>query len=457
MTSNDADPSVSLERLERKWNSITETPDTPQSTMDVIEYGLGKQQRAEVYVNRLLCYLLDPENPHGMGVDFLKLFFQELPDSLGFDEDTYDLSTVRVDEQVRTEDGDERKYPDLVVDVPGEWFLLIELKFSAEETGTEFYARAPQIGDERVADYESGQYYLYVHQHDQPTATSDSFANWTWRAFVDDVLDGVITEYAPRYPQRTAVQLHELRDDLTNITTMNDEPTADQEKIELYIEHADVIGDVSSTFDDAWESYSEQWGGKLADELDQDATLGVRSQLGNEYPEVVVPRSDANGERWILRNSGGDWQHLHKYGWYRHEETLENLAGRASDNNDLRIGFYHRMGKHRDAAVRDHELRFKFRNMGSNPGEFKDIYSAKFDAREDRIEELLSGTSGTLTGNKLTKITVTYDIPVSNSAGFFEAYTTALHEAFVDLIVETPGLIQVLGETFDDAVAEFNR
>jgi hypothetical protein len=457
MTANSPDLSVSLERLERKWNSITETPEKPQSTMDIIEYGLGKQQRAEVYVNRLLCYLLDPENPHGMDADFLKLFLQRLPDTLGFDEDTYDLSNVRVDEQVTAEDSDSRKYPDLVLDIPGEWFLLIELKFSAAETGTEFYAQASRIGDQRVEDYESGQYYVYLHQHDEPTASSDAFTNWTWRSFVDDVLDEIITESAPRYPQRTAAQLHELRDDLTNITNMSDEQTADQEKIELFIEHADAIEDVSSTFDDAWESYSERWGGRLAERLGGDDRIGVHSQLGNEYPEVVVSRADTEDERWILRDNGGDWQHLHKFGWYKHEETLKSLTTRASDNNDLRIGFYHRMGKHRDAAVRNHQLHFKFRNMGSNPGEFKDIYSARFDAETDRIGELLSGTNGTLTGNKLTKITATYDIPVSNSDGFFDAYTTALHDAFVDFIVDTPELIQILSETFDEAVDEYHR
>ena len=51
----------------------------------------------------------------------------------------------------------------------------------------------------------------------------------------------------------------------------------------------------------------------------------------------------------------------------------------------------------------------------------------------------------------------TYDIPVSNSDGFFDAYTTALHDAFVDFIVDTPELIQILSETFDDAVDEYHR
>lgn len=113
--------------------------------MDVIEYGLGKQQRAEVYINRLLCYLLDPDQPHRMGSDFLETFLDSLPAACGFDEDTYDLTDVRVNEQVPVWDSLSAKrdaetspgYLDLLLDVPHEWFLLIELEFSAEERGTE--------------------------------------------------------------------------------------------------------------------------------------------------------------------------------------------------------------------------------------------------------------------------------------------------------------------------------
>lgn len=457
MTSHKSPLAERLERLDQKWDAITATPEQPQSTMAVIEYGLGNQQRAEVYINRLLCYLLDPGQPHGMGTEFLNRFLQGLPGTADFDEDTYDLSNVRVNEQVPVEDRSALKYPDLVLDIPGEWVLLVELKFSAPETGTEFYAQAPRIGDQRVEDYESGQYYVYLHQQDEPPASSDAFTNWTWRSFVDDVLDDLLTESAPRYPQRTATQLHDLRDDLATITTMSDEQTADHEKLALFIEHAEAIEDVSAAFDDAWAAYSERWGERLAERLEQVATIDVHSQLGDEYPEVVVGREDTDDERWILRNNGGDWQHLHKFGWYKHEETFKNLTARASGNTDLRVGFYHRMGKHRDAAVLDHQLHFKFRNMGSNPSEFKDIYSTKFDAEADRIAELLAGTNGTLTGNKLTKITATYDIPVNSSTEFFDAYTAALEAAFVDFVVETPALIQLLGRTFADAVEEYRR
>lgn len=453
---NTDDRSRELERLERSWTDIQESPEKPRSTMAVVEYGLGERRRAEVYVNRLLCYFLDPETPHGMGTDFLATLLEALPDSLGFDEDTNDLWDVDADEQVQAVDGDSSTYPDLVLDVPEEWFLLIELKFAAEETGTEAYARASRIGDEPVADYESGRYYLYLHRDDEPTASSDAFANWTWRSFVNEVIDPILTGAAPRYPQRTTTQLHELRDDIAHLSTMSDDRTADEAKLDLYIEHADAIEDVRSSFDDAWTAYAERWGRRLADHLRQEGTVDVPDRLDGQVPEAVVSRSDRD-ERWLFLDEGGDWQHLHQHGWYRDEETLEPLERRASDNDDLRIGFYHRMGRHRDAAVQDHVLHFKFRNMGSNPGEFKDVYSRAFDEREGHIEDLLAGTAGELTGNKLTKITATYDVPVGSSEDFFEAYTEALHEAFVDLVADSPELVEVLGRTFDEAVEAYGE
>ena len=172
-----------LQALEQKWDAIAEMRPTPRSTMNVIEYGLGKQRRAEVYINRLLRYLLDPDEPHQMEADFLEAFLDALPDECGFSEDTYDLSTIRVDEQNSIEDATDESssqgYIDLLIEAPNEWFLLVELKFSAEETGTTFYCDSTHIDGRPKTSYESGQYYLYLHQADRPTASGDSFANWT--------------------------------------------------------------------------------------------------------------------------------------------------------------------------------------------------------------------------------------------------------------------------------------
>jgi len=456
LSDSDLGYATDLKRLSRQWKAIIETPEEPRSTMDVIEYGLGNQKRAEVYINRFLHYLLDPENPHGMGEEFLNTFLNELPGKVQFDEDTYDLLNVRVNQQVTVEDEESTGYADLVLDVPEEWFLLVELKFSAAETGTEFYAVAPKIGDERTERYQSGQYYLYLHQQDQPRASSKDFDNWTWNSLVENVLDKTIKENAPRYPQRTTTQLHDLRDDLKNITNMSNEQTSDMEKVDLYLKHVEAIEDVRATFDEAWESFSEQWDKELATSLDEDVSVEVHWAESEGYPKVSIPRADLGEEGWILRANGGDWQHLHREGWYRHQDTLEPLTSRAGDRNDLRIGFYFRMEKYRDEAVQDHQLHFNFRNMGSNPTEFKDIFEKQFKAREEEIRRHVTDTEGTLTGNKLTMIKAKYDIPIASYENFFDAYTAALHEAFVELIVDNSDLIRLLNEIYEDAVEEYS-
>lgn len=453
-----------LQTLQRRWEGITDVPASPRSTMDVIEYGLGNQQRAEVYVNRLLCYLLDPEQSHQLGTDFLEAFLDGLPAACDFEEDTYDLSDVQVAEQVPVwdEPGDERDadaspgYLDLLLGVANEWFLLVELKFSAAETGTEFYCNASQFDDHLVSDYESGQYYLYIHQENRPRARGECFQNLTWREFVDDVLDPFIAENAPRYPQRTVTQLHELRDDIQEIAGMNEQSSTDQEKIALYLEHVDAITDVTATFEAEWDDYRSRWGREMAASLQHD-NVSPHQNRDEEYTEVTIKRDARDDERWIFYDSGGDWQHLFKYGWRRREDENELLVGRADDRNDLRIGFYHRMGadSNRDTAVRDRTLRFNFRCMGSNPTNFRDIYNERFDQRVGDIEDCLAGTNAELTGQKRTMIRGSYPIRLDEHEDFFAAYTAALNDAFGDLVVENPNLVRILGEVFETSITEY--
>lgn len=459
---SDSELSAELQTIQRRWDTITAAPTPPRSTMDVIEHGLGDRQRSEVYVNRLLCYLLDPSEPHQMGADFLAAFLEELPAATGFDEDMYDLSDVRVNQQVTVrdeipaekDDSDETPgYADLVLDVPNEWILLIELKFSAKETGTRFYCQASQIGGRPVEEYESGQYYLYLHQRNRQEASGNCFANWTWKDFRDDVLDPFLAENVPQYPQRTIAQLYDLRYDLEGITDMTDRHDADEEKIALYLDHRDAIEDVSQTFDAAWEDYSQRWGEELASVLETEG-IDTGSSTDDGFPVVNVLREEDETERWIFRDTGGDWQHLFKHGWHVHEETLETLEKRADDTNDLRIGFYHRMGENsnKNSAVGERTLLFNFRSMGSNPSEFSTIYDDLFAEQRSKIEGVLPDRRVQLTGNKLTKIEGTYDIRASEQGDFFEAYTMALSDAFTDLVVDNPELIEILDQVFEEAV-----
>ena len=80
----------------RQWEQLTAVPKTSRSLMDVIEYSLRTQQKAEVHTNRPFAYFHDPEQPHQLNLRFLKAFLRGIPDTYGFEEDIHDLSDVAV-------------------------------------------------------------------------------------------------------------------------------------------------------------------------------------------------------------------------------------------------------------------------------------------------------------------------------------------------------------------------
>ncbi len=455
-----------LEALSRNWSEITDAPETPRPVMDVIEYSLGSQRKAEVYTNRLLRYFFDPDEPHGMDDEFLKAFLDGLPDEVGFDEDTYDLSDVGVDDQVylqrTTEDGDEVSAGevDLVIESPNEWFVMVELKFSARENNTrgegmsqtETYYDATHIDGRPKDGYESGGYYLYLHQHDEPSAVEDGFADWTWKGLRSEVLEEFIVENAPRYPGRTVVQLREFVDDLQGITGMTERQENEREKVELYLEHYDAIKDVSDTFDERWEGFTDEWGRRLAETLEKDG-VGSYSEIEEDVIGFV---EGVDSIEWRFRSSSSDWGMIFKDGWWRHTDDLRILNGRPDDRNDVRIGFHHRLGRNRENALRDNELLFYFRNMGANDQEYRDTFKQEFYSREDKIVDQLP-ESAEITGNKRNIIKSGYDIHVDAHDDFFEAYTDALYRAFVDHVTENPELIGLIDEVYEDALDEAYR
>jgi hypothetical protein len=446
-----------LRALERKWEQITDVPASPRSVMDVIEYSLGSQKKAEVYVNRLLAYLLDPEEPHGMDAEFLRAVLNGLPEECDFQEDIHDLSDVVVDDQVQVEEvvggtTESSGIVDLLIEVPNEWFLMIELKFSAADTQTEFYYReATHVGGEPKTDYESGTYYLYLHQHDQPVANEPNFANWTWQALSTDVLGPFLLENAARYPQRTVTQLREFNDDIQSIAGMTEQQENTQEKIALYLEHYNAIRDVSDTFDSRWEDFTDEWGTRLGEALERDG-LGSYSDFDEDLTAVEL---NADGRRnWKFRTSSSDWGMIFKDGWWRHTDDLEGeIYARPDDRNDVRIGFHHRLERNRDLAVGERTLKVYFRNMGANDQVFIDAFVDVFSERQSEVAELLPAAAE-ITGNKRNMMVATYDIDATSPEAFFDAYVAALKAAFVDLVVDNEELIALIDDIYVKALEE---
>jgi hypothetical protein len=461
-----------LAALEREWQQLEADPQNPRSVLDVIEYSLDKIGKGEVYVNRLLQYFLDPEEPHGLSDEFLRAFLEGLPnatvDEWPFDEDTYDLSRTRVQQQVPIDTTDEDEstgWLDLFIDVPGNWFLLIELKFSARETGTEFYYRASEIDGHDISTYESGQYYLYIHDRNESEASEPNVLNLTWQRLLEDILEPFYEANHQRYPHRTVVQLDELIDDIRTLTNMSEQQQREREKIELYLEHVAAIEDVSDTFDERWESFTGEWPVLLADTLSEDERC---TPYTNALPDRVSRALEERGEPlnrhaaiqledrdlWVFRGKDTDWASIFKEGWWldEHDQTPNFARNRGEDA--LRIGFTHRMGanSNRSRAIQDHELVFYFRNMGANPTAFKNTFVEKFNAQD--IETLLPD-SATITGNKEDMIEAEYGIRVNEHEDFFDAYVSALERAFRDLVLDNDPLVETLTECYDEAVETY--
>jgi hypothetical protein len=326
------------------------------------------------------------------------------------------------------------------------------LKFSAEDTQTKFYYRdATHVGGVSKDDFKSGTYYLYVHPHDRDTANEPEFSNWTWADFSHDVLEPFIVENASRYPQRTVAQLHEFNDDIANITGMTNQQENEQEKIALYLDHYDSITDVSSTFDEAWERFTDEWAPRLGNMLEENG-YGSSSRVAEHVTRFTLARDGRDSEEWNFRSSSSDWGMIFKEGWWRHTDDLGgSIQNRPDDRNDVRIGFHHRLGRNRDDAIGDRTLKIYFRNMGANDQPFIDTFSNAFDARGQEINDLLPSRAE-ITGNKRNKILVPYDIEVESHGDFFSAYIAALQTAYVDLVVTNEEFVTLIDEIFTDSL-----
>jgi hypothetical protein len=482
--------------LEQKWERITDVPEPPRSLMNIVEYGLGSNRRAEEYINRLLRYFLDPQEPHGLQREFLKAFLEGLPDECDFDEDIHDISDTDVDEQVfvrltadENPDGDTERtgMVDLVIETPGEWFLMVEIKFWAGENGvdseglsqTEFYYYVSERNRDWKDEHESG-YHLYMHPSTESEAVEDEFANWTWESFLSDVFEEFVRVNLPRYPLRTVAQLREFSDDIQEITGMSDQQASEREQVELYLDHYDAIEGVRDTFNDRWERFAEEWGSMLGEALEReseadenywnatvvdydDLSEEVAVQLDevdnrNGWTFVETSYGDAdeegNSDLWVFRATHPDWAHIFKYGWWKQIDALENRIDR--DSPDARVGFVHRMERKRDLAIRDQTLGFNFRIMGANPQEFIDEFSERFDGREEEIRRLTPQPEA-ITGNKANKIKAMYDIPVEGHETFFEAYIAALTNGFREHAVGNEELVTEIDDLYDETIKAYKE
>jgi hypothetical protein len=438
-----------LEILTEKWDRFTDVPDIPDTTLQIIEYSLDKQRKAEIYASRILAYFLDPSESHGLSTEFLQTFLSSLPSDVEFEEETFELSDVQVTTEApvsleEDHEGEEqvRGYADLFIELPEEWFVVCEIKLGASERGidskgrsqTELYYDADRVNGELKSDYGGGGYYLYIRPGGSATAKEEEFTNLSWQ-YVTSVVDTVLNENAARFPSRPVGQLREFKDDIQILTGMSEEQQHEQELAALYVEHYNAVNEVTTAFEEQWEEFMDTWWQDLSSQLDP-----------------------ASISEWHDRE-GNDWAYLFKHGWWRHAETLEPIQERDGDYNTIRVGFHHRMTRNLDTALEDHELRFYFRNPPPNrhseydDTNFRDMFNEKFENQKEAIKDALPQVAS-LTGNTRNLIEATYTIPVDKSDEFTTAYLEAVERAFREHAVDNEQLVNELDQIYEECIAE---
>lgn len=231
---------------------------------------------------------------------------------------------------------------------------------------------------------------------------------------------------------------------------MTDHQENQQEKAQLYFDYYDELQDVESAFENQWDDFTDNWGLRLARELDSVEIVEIPSLSDNHVGIELNPDS----ARWIFRQ-GSSWAGIAKEQWRRRRTgDYAVIYGAPDDDNYAHITLYHRLEKNRKKAIQDGILELTLWHGNSSDNEFyklvNDRVSKKIDEREYELPPTVELTNRT--GNVLT---ATYNIPIAEHDDFFDAYTAGLGDAFVDLAAENSELITIITEAFEESLDEY--
>lgn len=397
------------------FNALPEISEPPSTTLEIL-----RSRTQEKYWNRLLKYFLDPASPHGLGTALLQQFIklvEEETDAVGLSNS--DLEAVCVDSEISSDGG----RPDLLIYLEDEWFVCIELKVTATETGaqTKEYASSGRLGDLLVSDYgyQEGHYvYLTKQIHDPPA--SEEFVRLYWKD-VQQVIDQVISDARGQYPARSTSQLSDFRDTMRK-ETMNEQPydTQQCEYVELYLEHTDAIDDVRMAFEEMVDRQIEEWATRFQE---------------NHRPENW-------DETWNCDQ--GKYGKLFKDAWRRDKNGKVVDGWREAK---FRIEFRHRIRDQQ--SWKEGGVVFRTVIPKNSDSEYRNRCQKEFNTRLDEMNAMTESTKITIKGNRRILSEATYSY---NPAEGPEGYYTALSEAFDDHITLVPLITEIYESAFEDLV-----
>lgn len=242
-----------LQTLGSALERIPAPPTPPRTTLQV----LGKAETESAW-QQYLRYFLNPEAPHGLGVDALKKFLVELSRCVQGHVPDHPTNDVVVETE-KTSDAGNRV--DLIIRDDNRFFVCCELKLYSEEgkNQTRRYVEDEQIGQVSKDSFpEHGHHYVYIRPEGEGVASADQFVNISWLQ-VKDWLTPLLLQDHGRYPTRTAAQLNDFLDTIQHTMTEDKHLQIKREKMQLYFTHQEAIREARDGLKAVHEYERENW------------------------------------------------------------------------------------------------------------------------------------------------------------------------------------------------------
>lgn len=406
---------ASISDFSSAFEAVPEVSEPPSTTLTIL-----RKRTSEKYWSRLLQYFLDPSASHGMGSDFLDQFSQLIEkrtDAIGLSDS--ELKAVEVESEIRSDNG----RPDLLLFLDDEWFICIELKVTASETGrqTKEYAASSRLGDVTVSDYqEENRHYLYLAKKQHSPPASKCFSHIYWRD-ISEIIDNIFNNSRGQYPVRSSAQLSDfqctIRDEI-----MNDQPYDNQqsEYVELYIENMEAIDAVRSAFGDMIDTQLDEWATRFQEQYQPDSWNESWNCSSEKYGKIYKDewRRDKNG------NIVSDWSEA-----------------------ALRLEFRHQIRKER--SWKEGEVIFEAVIPKNSNDTYRNHYHELFLESVEDLQTTTESTNITIKGNSRTLTRTAYSFEPSEGP---EGYYESLSEAFEEHMILVPVLSDIFDATRRDIV-----
>lgn len=225
-----------------------------------------------------------------------------------------------------------------------------------------------------------------------------------------------------------------------------------EEKARLYFDYYDELNEVKNAFENEWDEFENEWGLRLAQTL-EDGKIVEIPDLSESFVAVDLEPTSGEPARWLFRQ-GSPWAGIAKEQWRRRTDDGSMIYTKRDDDKYVHITLYHRLEKNRKKAIQDGVLELTLWHGTTGDNQFmemvNDRVADRIEAREYDLPEAVSLTSGR--GNIFSS---TYTIPIAKHDNFFDAYTAALGDGFIDLAVENMQLVNIIDEAFTESLEEY--